>query len=227
MAEVDSTYYDDVLQGIGAPVSPNNLRYLLAWQKAEGGKATWNAFNTTQAEPGATDYNGAGVKNYPDEATGIAATVRTLTNGRYTNLVNDLRADSDPTKTASEVDEISTWGTDPSVIQQALANMGAGVSIPTKVTQPVATTVGQQSTGAGSSSSSSSAPGKPVVDNQSIAGLVTEQGIKLLAAAAGATIVVLGLWKTVQPAAEKAKNAATSLATNVAAPEASPELAAG
>ena len=62
-----------------------------AWQKAEGGTARFNAWNTTEPWPGATNYNPQGVKNYPNAATGTAATVATLKNGLYPRMVHLYR----------------------------------------------------------------------------------------------------------------------------------------
>lgn len=59
-----------------------------AWQRAEGGEARFNAWNTTEPWPGSTDYNAAGVKNYPTATTGTAATVATLKNGLYPRMVH-------------------------------------------------------------------------------------------------------------------------------------------
>ena len=90
-----------------------NRRLLGAWARAEGGVANYNPLNTTEPWPEATDYNSAGVKNYPTGAAGIAATAATLTNGRYPGILRDLRAgvlkaEAIVTRNASEFD---TWGT--------------------------------------------------------------------------------------------------------------------
>ena len=62
-----------------------------AWQRAEGGSARFNAWNTTEPWPGATDYNSAHVKNYPNAYAGTAATVATLYNGNYPRMVHCFR----------------------------------------------------------------------------------------------------------------------------------------
>lgn len=104
-------FYVSVLQGISAPVSDGAVTGLAAWHRAEGGSATWNPFNTTQDAAGATSYNSVGVKNYPNEATGISATVKTLLNGNYPGILRALRADAfDIHALASAVDS-SVWGT--------------------------------------------------------------------------------------------------------------------
>lgn len=62
-----------------------------AWRQAEGGNASWNAFNTTQFQPGATIYNSIGVKNYKSKEDGINASVINLSGGFYVNIINGLK----------------------------------------------------------------------------------------------------------------------------------------
>lgn len=105
------SFYVSVLEGIQAPVSDAHITGLAAWHKAEGGTATWNPLNTTQSATGATDYNSVGVKNYPNEAIGVSATIKTLLNGNYPNILDALRAEPfDMQELANAVDS-SVWGT--------------------------------------------------------------------------------------------------------------------
>ena len=53
--------------------------WLLAWAQLEGTDAAFNPLADELDQPGATDFNTAGVKNYPDLDTGIQAVVDTLT----------------------------------------------------------------------------------------------------------------------------------------------------
>ena len=90
-----------------------NRKLLDAWARAEGGTAAYNPLNTTQPWSGATNYNRAGVKNYPSAAAGIAATAATLHNGYYNGVVSDLHAGK---RTAVEIvtrnaEEFDLWGT--------------------------------------------------------------------------------------------------------------------
>jgi hypothetical protein len=110
-----------VLRRIGAPVTPNNLRALDAWQRAEGGNARFNPLNTTQPMPGATNYNPVGVKNYINPNQGTGATVKTLLNGRYDHIVTGLRKNSSPVEVARAV-AASPWGTGAGVLRV----LGAG-----------------------------------------------------------------------------------------------------
>ena len=106
----DDAFYRAILAGIAAPTSENALTFLRAWRQAEGGKATYNPFNTTWKKPGTTDYNSHGVKNYPDPATGLSATVKTLLSSSYSGIVDALRRGAPPSKAAAAL-RASPWGT--------------------------------------------------------------------------------------------------------------------
>lgn len=69
------------------------LDFLAAWAACEGGSAKWNPLNTTQAVPGATNYNDVGVKHYPDRLSGLAATLLTLRLPYYRDVLRMLGND--------------------------------------------------------------------------------------------------------------------------------------
>lgn len=60
--------------------------FIRSWAHWEDSSATFNPMDTELEVVGATDYNSAGVKNYPDLETGIMATFETLHNGMYEGL---------------------------------------------------------------------------------------------------------------------------------------------
>ncbi len=127
--EESDEMYKRILKGVGAPVTQNNITYMRAWRRAEGGKATFNPFNTTQKYQGATNYNSVGVKNYPTMEAGIEATVKTLLNGRYNDIVDSLKSDSPPQVTAASK-SLSVWGTGGgvlSVLSRSQAKRSPGV----------------------------------------------------------------------------------------------------
>jgi hypothetical protein len=110
----DKDFYESILKGVGAPITSENMKFLQAWRQAEGGKATYNPFNTTKKmskDSGMTNYNSAGVKNYSTPQLGIQATVDTLKLGYYTNIINDLKSDAGAEQIASNIDQLKTWGT--------------------------------------------------------------------------------------------------------------------
>jgi len=108
----------DVLSGLGnnAPTQAT-LAHLAAWQRAEGGNAAYNWLNTTQPMAGDSMYNSVGVRNYPDYWTGIAATVRTLTNGYYPRTLVGLQSNTPVVDDA----EMGVWGTGGGAVRAQLA----------------------------------------------------------------------------------------------------------
>lgn len=84
------------LAALGAPNTSANVNSLTAWMRHEFG--SWppssknNPFASTEKMPSSTQYNSIGVQNYASVTDGIAANVKTMTNGRYNMIVNALRA---------------------------------------------------------------------------------------------------------------------------------------
>jgi hypothetical protein len=143
MGGYSDQFAGDVLRRIGAPVSAANIRRLRAWARAEGGRATYNPFNTTQKEPGAVSINSVGVKSYPSMAVGEQATVTTLTNGRYGPILAALRnPDSTDQQFASAIQN-SPWGTSGKLVAKIL-NAPGPVTAPKG--QTGSTTVGTGAT---------------------------------------------------------------------------------
>ena len=106
----------DVLQSLGAPQTAENVRAIVAWAQAEGTAASFNPLATTENAPGATSFNRVGVKNYPTYAEGVQATVATLTNGRYANILAAL-ADGTSAQQVAQAVAQSPWGTGSHVLQ--------------------------------------------------------------------------------------------------------------
>jgi len=104
------------LKELNVPVTKNTMRVLLAWQQAEGDAGRFNPLNTTEDWPGATIFNGVGVKNYRSFDDGVKATVRTLNYGADRNLYGyhriraALRRNERPWHALKAVEE-SSWGT--------------------------------------------------------------------------------------------------------------------
>ena len=120
-----------VLTAISAPVTKENISFLDSWANAEGGSAAYNPLNTTQPEPGATNYNSVGVKIFTDAQSGVTATATTLENGLYPDLLAALRSGNPLAHITDAVKaQLNTWGTGSSF----LANAGSA-SAPTS--QPI------------------------------------------------------------------------------------------
>ncbi len=107
-----------LLQKLNLPVTEENLKFLNAWQHAEGGSDD-NPFNTTQNAPGAENFNSVGVKRYPSIEVGLDATAQTLTNGMYGNILASLQQGNSASACADALAQ-SPWGTG-ALVQQILA----------------------------------------------------------------------------------------------------------
>jgi hypothetical protein len=108
----DKPFYEAILRGLEAPVTANTLALIYAWRQTEGGKATYNPFNTTKKMPGSTRYktNVANVQNYTTPQQGVDATVATMLLPYYTSVIQLLRADATPVDVANAI-IASPWGT--------------------------------------------------------------------------------------------------------------------
>ncbi len=120
----DSQFYTTLLQVLQAPVTQENMKFLLAWRQAEGRGGINNPFNTTWNMPGSTTMNDAGVRNYSSARDGLVATVKTLKNGRYDcillGLKNDIGADR-----IAQCESLKTWGTG-DLVAKVLRSYNAG-----------------------------------------------------------------------------------------------------
>lgn len=107
----------DIIERLGAP--RDSLRLLLAWEQAEGADpACFNPLNTSLDMPGARTINSHGVKCYPDEATGLAATINTLAEDRYSGIVAAFQYTDDDAFLAALA--ASPWGTDADLVRKIL-----------------------------------------------------------------------------------------------------------
>jgi hypothetical protein len=106
----------DVLSGIGAPTTAENIRAMKAWALAEGTKAQFNPLATTRKGSNTTDFNSVGVKNYPSYQDGVAATIGTLKNGRYPNILAALAQGNSAEGVGLAVAQ-SPWGTGQGVLR--------------------------------------------------------------------------------------------------------------
>src|SRR5215469_2775622 len=92
MAIPQGGWKQEIANGLGIKLTPAVSTFFDAWARAEGGAALNNPWNTTQMAPGATAYNSVGVRNYLTPQQGIQATIQTLQNGRYGNILQALGA---------------------------------------------------------------------------------------------------------------------------------------
>jgi len=124
-AGVDSIgWARDFLTKVNMPITSENVRAISAWEQAEGTKASFNPLATTQGGfAGETRFNSVGVKNYATYQDGINANAHALMNGRYTNILDALRAGNSATAVAQAIAN-SPWGTHGGVLR-VLASQGA------------------------------------------------------------------------------------------------------
>ena len=104
----------DFLNALGAPQTPQNIAFMNAWIAKESGSYPisygWNPLNTTQTAPGS--YGGGAQGNiqfFPNYQSGLGATVQTIKNGYYGDLLNALRGGAPSIGTPYQ--GLNTWGT--------------------------------------------------------------------------------------------------------------------
>jgi hypothetical protein len=102
-----------VLRGIGAKVTPTNLRFMAAWMKAEGTKAAYNPLAVIDKMPGSTDFNynnGYPVQNFAKPEDGIVATIQHLV--KYTpGIARALKSGNMSIRQLAQMVLQSGWGT--------------------------------------------------------------------------------------------------------------------
>ena len=126
-------FAEAILDGIEAPLTPQNIEFMLAWMAKENTAATFNPLATTMGKSkGYTPFNWTAegnplVLNYPDWETGVQETINTLIGGRdwkdqdaaarqadyYDHLVDALRDGTSLQAALSYpqiVKELGTWG---------------------------------------------------------------------------------------------------------------------
>jgi hypothetical protein len=101
LGKMRGTWINGVLLLLGAPRTEANRKFLWGWWQCEGGNygpkgnvypsPKFNWLSTTQSMFGATNYNEIGVKNYLTWIQGVRATVKTLKNGRYDDILIALK----------------------------------------------------------------------------------------------------------------------------------------
>jgi len=131
---------------LGCPANESQqLDTLVTVFTLEDSKATYNPADTMEPEPGTTDFNPQGVKNYPTLEEGFAALKATLLNGEYPEIVAMLKAGDD----ASRVLSCEEW------------NVYAGVPITRDYAEVLAAVRNDRAAYYGRSIGEGAAPGPP------------------------------------------------------------------
>lgn len=85
-------YFTLFLQGIGAPVTQQNLNALYGVATLEGWNDRYNPLNVVQPEPGSTDYNSVGVQSYANFDSGVQGAIDLFTqNSVWDGVIRALR----------------------------------------------------------------------------------------------------------------------------------------
>lgn len=87
----------------------DHLRFMHAWRLAEGGKATWNPWNTTWRGGSIKTYNSAGVGQYATAESGILATTKTLKLKYYRDLVTRMTTPDATAEYIAASPDLVTW----------------------------------------------------------------------------------------------------------------------
>lgn len=120
----ETNVFQKILEGIGAPISDENIKFMVAWSQAEGKGGKYNPLNTTHEMPGSISINNHGVKSYRTLEDGIIATIKTLKNGRYNCIINGLVNDIGADKIA-KCESLKTWGTG-DLVSKVIAGYDSG-----------------------------------------------------------------------------------------------------
>lgn len=124
----DGSWEYDFVTGVGNDKpSYEILNVVKAWNKAEGGNKTakFNPLNTTQPMPGDSCFNQlngkCGVRNYASYEDGLEANITTVTNGKYSRILEGLRS-NDVDLVINGIGE-GVWGTDADTVSQVYATL--------------------------------------------------------------------------------------------------------
>lgn len=112
---------EQFLLGLNAPVNNHTLYGISAWLEGENTKAKNNGLATTRIGYGGTDFNSAGVKNYPTFALGMQATIDTINRAPYKKLRAAIHAGVSAHDIAAEI-VASPWGTQHVPLKAILAD---------------------------------------------------------------------------------------------------------
>jgi hypothetical protein len=104
----------------GIPLGPNdpetgvpcNVVGGVCWIESEGSNALCNPLDTEQPWPNSTFYNSVGVRNYQTVLDGWAASITTLRNGYYSNLLYVLMNPINADELVAAI-HASPWGSKP------------------------------------------------------------------------------------------------------------------
>ena len=112
-----------LLQAGGWP-TPGAQAGIVAQAVEEGSEAIWDPLDSERVAAGSSDYNPAGVQDYPSLEVGLQTTLATLRNGDYPQVLAALQRGSSPAYVQAIANSPwGTWGGDPGAALQLLAQV--------------------------------------------------------------------------------------------------------
>lgn len=128
----------DLLNALGnTQPTIETVVFITAWQAGENTNAAFNPLATTQSADGATCFNyingRCGVRNYTSREQGLQATIETITNGYYPNILAGLQTNQP--ELALNDGELGVWGTGGGNVRERYAEV---LAMAQRVTDQVA-----------------------------------------------------------------------------------------
>jgi hypothetical protein len=114
----------------GLPTSTNNVQSLVIQMGMEDTNAEWNPTATERGEPGTSDFNPQGVKNYPNISEGLQGWRDTINQDNMAAIKGALAGSNPPAVTCNVITN-SPWGTKitPDDVVMILDNFEAYASV--------------------------------------------------------------------------------------------------
>ena len=85
-AATAKNYFTAFLNGLGLPVTQDNLNALYGVAQLEGWNDRYNPLNVVQPEPGSSSFNSAGVQSYDSFDSGVQGAVTLFSNSHWTGV---------------------------------------------------------------------------------------------------------------------------------------------
>lgn len=215
----------DLLHAIGnVSPDPATVDFVAGWtamETTEGSGAQYNLLNTEQQAPGSTNFNPAGVQNFPTYTEGIQTNAQVLENGLYNPLLVALQTND---RTA-----LGLNGAPPSYgVQRSLTNWVKGPNYQSIDTSYVNGVIGEAEAtgvpgqtfpdasssagngagfapqvGSGSSSGSSGSSGGSTASGMSLTDVLSAGFQSILLVIFAIALIILGLYLLFKPAVDQ------------------------